>query len=138
MTEDHAAMRNDLVSATGSSSRSSSSAAASAEMGATSASTSESAGSRFFSSSTEPPSEGARGEAGALAGAGALIARVGSKSKSSGHCRSDRLSDKTETIGMHGGRTMSEVTTETIAPTPIDARLPASISRSPPVVYKWS
>ena len=73
-------MLNDFLSATGSSSFSSSAAAASAETG----SSETSVDSRFFSLS-ESSNDGAPCEGAFSCSTGRLIARVGSKSKSSGH-----------------------------------------------------
>ena len=80
MTEAHAAMRNALFSATGSSSFSSSTRKSSSEVG----SSDMAVDSRFFSSS-EPSAECSTGESGSGLCTGLLIARVASKSKFSGH-----------------------------------------------------
>ena len=79
MSEAHAAIRKDLLSATGSSSFASSAATASGT-GWTVSAVSPLASFSFSFSSSEPSTEGSRAGA-----AGWLIARVASKSKFSGH-----------------------------------------------------
>lgn len=131
MTEAHAAMRNALFSATGSSSFSSSARKSSSEVG----SSDMAVDSRFFSSS-EPSAECSTGESGSGLCAGLLMARVASKSKFSGHYKAAINTSTGALLCWETRLTISETTVVTIPPTPIEARLPASISRSPPVVCK--